>query len=191
MTECRFPGCDHPAMCRGLCNTHYTQLKKARWDESALRQIGLKPSLEERFWSKVDKDGAIPAHAPHLGPCWQWTGAGSKSESDRYGRFSIAGVMLQAHRVAYEMEVGPVPTGLELDHLCRNTFCVRPSHLEPVTCRTNVLRGFGPSAVNAAKEACDHGHRFTPENTYREGRRRRCRACARDRQARYQARLRA
>src|SRR5665647_2266757 len=48
-----------------------------------------------------------------------------------------------AHRWSYEHHFGPVPDGLHLDHLCRNTICVNPEHLEPVTQRENVLRGYG------------------------------------------------
>jgi hypothetical protein len=85
-----------------------------------------------------------------------------------------------AHRWSYEHHVGPIPDGLHLDHLCRNPACVNPDHLEPVSQRENTMRGTGFSARNAAKTRCDHGHRFTAENTYvdREGYRH-CRTCRR------------
>lgn len=70
-----------------------------------------------------------------------------------------------SHRFAYELLVGPVPEGMQLDHLCRNRWCCNPEHLELVTPRENTLRGVGPSAVNAVKTHCKNGHEFTPENT--------------------------
>jgi hypothetical protein len=94
-----------------------------------------------------------------------------------------------AHRLFYEQLVGPIPDGLQLDHLCRVRHCVNPDHLEPVTQTANVLRGIGPTAVNAGKTHCVHGHPFTPDNTYinKQGNRH-CRACAIRRAAEHKAR---
>jgi hypothetical protein len=109
--------------------------------------------------------------------CWQW-----KAAFNTYGY----GVMWvdakrrarQAHIILWEMFNGPVPPGLNLDHLCRNKGCVRPSHLEAVTSGENTLRGHSPSAYNAVKTHCIHGHEFTETNTYRfNGTHRGCREC--------------
>jgi hypothetical protein len=83
-----------------------------------------------------------------------------------------------AHRLAYELFVGPIPEGQTIDHLCRNRPCVNPGHLEVVDMRTNLLRGSSPTAQNARKTHCKHGHEFTPENTaLKQGRYRICRTC--------------
>lgn len=85
------------------------------------------------FLSWVDPDGPIPDYAPHLGPCTIWLG---KSQERGYGR--IWGQ--NPARVAYEMFIGPMPIGMEPDHLCRVRLCVRPSHIEPVTSEVNNRR---------------------------------------------------
>lgn len=100
--------------------------------------------------------------------------------SHGYGRLRVGGVTYLAHRLAYEVFVGPIPDGLTLDHLCRNRACVNPAHLEPVTLAENKRRGMSDPARNARKTHCDKGHEFTAENTYvtSEGYRT-CRACRR------------
>lgn len=100
----------------------------------------IRVSIHERFWTKVKlvKQG---------GACWEWIGT-----TDRNGYGHIWGGPgkgpLAAHRVAYELLVGPIPDGLCLDHLCRNTSCVNPQHLEPVTYAENYLRGKKPRPAN-------------------------------------------
>ena len=128
----------------------------------------------DRFWSFVQKDDA---------GCWLWTG-GSFS-SNGYGRFWYLGTKVQAHRWSYEQFVGPIPDGLEVDHLCRVRHCVNPKHLEPVTKEENMRRSPDhASAVNARRTHCVQGHEFTPENTWRAGRGDRlCRTCRRERRA--------
>jgi hypothetical protein len=106
--------------------------------------------------------------------CWLWTGATTTG----YGVLKVDGKRWLAHRWSYEQLVGPVPVGLQLDHLCRVRRCVNPAHLEPVTLRENVLRGVGPSAVNAAKTECQNGHPFNDANTCITAvGNRRCREC--------------
>lgn len=119
----------------------------------------------ERFWEKVEKTDS----------CWMWTATLIQSG---YGHFRVGDRMVLAHRFAYELEVGPIPERLTLDHLCRNRACVRPSHLEPVTMLENLRRGRA-GAYNAEKTHCKHGHEFTPENTGNYGGKRYCRTCRR------------
>jgi hypothetical protein len=113
--------------------------------------------IADRFWRLVDKTDT----------CWNFTGSTARG----YGQFSVQVApgkwkSRRAHRVAYELLVGPIPEGLQLDHLCRNRRCVNPDHLEPVTNRVNTLRGVTIVAAHAGKTHCDNGHEFTPENTY-------------------------
>lgn len=70
--------------------------------------------------------------------CWDWVGARGQ---DGYGRLREGATTIQAHRWSYEIAKGPIPTGLVIDHLCRNTGCVNPDHLEPVTTAQNTQRG--------------------------------------------------
>ena len=99
--------------------------------------------------------------------CWEWVGSTSESRGRRhYGILWVGGKNKKAHRVVYEELVGPIPEGLTLDHLCKNTICVNPSHLGPVTIAENILRGVGPPAQNSRKTHCIHGHEFNEENTY-------------------------
>ena len=131
-------------------------------------------SKQERFWARVDTSGP---------GCWEWRGGVS---SEGYGEFyrslgEEGGRTMRAHRYAYEVCVGPIPEGLQLDHLCRNRRCVRQSHLEAVTLTENVMRGNGAAANNARKTHCRRGHPFTTDNTvyaHTSGRAyRTCRTC--------------
>lgn len=109
--------------------------------------------------------------------CWLWCG---RRDRDGYGRAYYAGRSWLAHRLAYELCVGPIPPGLELDHIvCDRPGCIRPDHVRPSTHYENTMRGNSPAARNARKRACDHGHAFDAQNTYRLRNRRYCRACNR------------
>lgn len=114
--------------------------------------------------------------------CWVWTGSISIRG---YGKcHSRTRNTTYAHRLVYMELVGPIPEGLELDHLCRNTRCVNPDHLEPVTRLENMRRRY------AIQTHCINGHEYTPENTYTDRRGRHdCRACIRERVRKYKARL--
>lgn len=118
--------------------------------------------------------------------CWEWRGHRGRGGYG-YMRRSATGRPGHAHRAAYELFVGPIPTGLHLDHLCRNPGCVNPAHLEPVTPHENALRG-----ERATRTHCEAGHEYTPDNLFRGPYGdRRCRACKRRHNADYRARRRA
>jgi hypothetical protein len=139
----------------------------------------------DRFWAKVDTNGPIPAHLPDLGRCWDWIGSLSPKG---YGQYKLDGRTRQAHVVAYEIVVGVVPIGKQLDHLCRNRRCVRPDHTEPVTSRENTLRGKTIPARFAAATTCKRGHPLTTDNVVPSATYRKCLICNRERErARQQA----
>lgn len=121
-----------------------------------------KKSYEKFFWSKVLKTET----------CWLWKGG---LTTNGYGRFGKK----PAHRKSWEYLKGEIPANLVIDHLCRIKACVNPDHLEPVTDRTNTLRGMSPAAFNARKTYCYRGHKFDVENMSYRKNKRHCRICAR------------
>lgn len=128
-------------------------------------------TLVERFLAKVDQSG----------DCWEWT-AGRSGEG--YGRFWLDGRVTSAQRVAYELWVGPIPAGLEVDHTCHNPGCVRPAHLEAVTHGVNLSRRRDHSKprLTSCRRA---GHPFPEHAASRPNGSRYCRTCnARNRAAR-------
>lgn len=122
-TCCTIEDCGKPVHSGGWCAMH-----RRRWNthgDTSVCTTNRYVSMTERFWMKVQK-----------GPgCWQWTGGAR----DGYGTFTEGskGVTHLAHRLAYELTVGPIPDGKLLDHRCRNTLCVNPAHLRPVTRKQN------------------------------------------------------
>jgi hypothetical protein len=114
--------------------------------------------------------------------CLIWLGATTRG----YGRVSVGGrggAFRLTHRVLYEELVGPIPEGMQLDHLCRVRGCCLPAHLEPVTPRENGARSNNFAGINGRKTHCLRGHEFTAENTRLRGARRCCIACDRIRRA--------
>lgn len=179
-TLCSVPKCNNKLLARGLCSMHY-----ARWRRTGSTHTD-NPNPHgtpaERLWRHVDKNGPLG--------CWLWTG--SINGHNGYGGLKMRdGTVILVHRLSYELLVGPIPKGLEIDHLCRVRNCVNPAHLEPVTKTENWRRGISIFAINARKTHCKSGHEFTTENTYimADGGRS-CRICMRRYQSEYQERKR-
>jgi len=134
------------------------------------------------------------------GECWLWTGTktpggyaqaamSAKTRGDYTPGAKVVHVVV--HRWTYELHVGPIPAGLDLDHLCRVRNCVNPWHLEPVTRSVNLKRAVGIGSQWSKRTHCSAGHEYTPENMTRatDGSRV-CRTCRREISARYAARQR-
>lgn len=120
----------------------------------------------ERFWSKVDASG----------DCWLWT---AQVKQDGYGRFQWNERKRLAHRVVYEMLIGPIPIDRQIDHLCRVRSCVNPDHLQITTSRQNTLRGYSVCAKHSRATHCPQGHAYDATNTYTWQGKRHCRTCNR------------
>lgn len=147
---CTIEDCGKPAQARGYCPKHYRRWK-LNGDPLIARRYA--SSVEERVWAAVDKRGP--------GECWPWTAfVGQRG----YGQFPQSRTSsIQAHRIVYQLSVGPIPDDLELDHVCHNRDlscpggrtcshrrCVNPAHLEPVTGEENTRRVWARVAARKA-----------------------------------------
>lgn len=165
----------HTAITCPHCQQPFTPKRRAQQFCSLRCAYGSRTAnFVASFWGRVDRSGGPDS-------CWFWL----STIVDGYGRCRRQGRLVPAHRVAYEMTVGPIPEGLVLDHVkargCTNKHCVNPAHLEIVTHQVNLLRGDGASGTNARKTHCPRGHEYTDANTLlcqqRYGTMRICKQC--------------
>ena len=160
MTQmCSIDGCEKPLAWRGWCYGHYKRWQKYG-EPTGVPTGSPTRTLEERFWEKVDKTG----------DCWLWMAAISR---DGYGHISVDDRMVRAHRVSYELHQGPIPDGMQIDHVCHQTRCVNPAHLRLATNKQNCenrsrssngsgIRGVSQHPVTGRWRAdvCHHGRRY-------------------------------
>lgn len=141
-----------------------------------VRMDTLRPGTFVR-WSTRHRKG--PGWVVQENGCHRWTGS---TNGSGYGHVSVGGRLTPIHRARYEREVGPIPPGMYLDHLCENRLCCNPDHCRPATPRENTLRGDSTIAArNLAKTHCIHGHELAGENLIirPRGGGRDCRTCRR------------
>lgn len=165
--QCTVEGCGKRLNARGYCSMHLARLRSHGTLEIARPKYSGLPE-DVRFWKYVDVTDN----------CWLWTGCVDRTVG--YGEFgrSVTGQRIRVHRYVYELIKGPIPLGLQIDHLCRVRICVNPDHLEAVTQQENNRRGQSPTAINARKTHCNKGHELQGSNLIRSrAGRRRCRTC--------------
>jgi hypothetical protein len=165
---------------RGWCKMHYRRWQR-HGDPLTVKQI--QGDDEARVLSYIQVGDP--------GECWPWTGS---TGANGYGYTRLAGKQDLAHRAAYILFVGPIPEGMDLDHLCHvhdecpggdtcphRRCCNWISHLGPATSAANTLRGSGPTAAFARRDRCAKGHIYTEASSYlgKQGDRR-CRICRRE-----------
>lgn len=121
---CSIDGCGRRTKARGWCYKHYRRWWEKNRDTENVRLCAPRDPL-----TLIDTEGP--------GGCWMWTGTIGKKG---YGCIFISRKRYEAHRLVYELLVGPIPEGLEIDHLCEVHGCVNPDHLEPVTGSENIAR---------------------------------------------------
>ncbi len=165
---CSVESCGREVFGRGWCQAHYARWRahgdvRASTPVSA-SSVAMRP--DERFWAKVEKlpDG-----------CWAWT---ANKHTTGYGSFWDGGRTWRAHRWAFERFCRPLEDGESIDHLCRNTSCVNPDHLEAVTPMENNRRAaLGGAERGQQTTTCVNGHEKSVENVYRHGTSWHCRKC--------------
>jgi hypothetical protein len=134
-----------------MCSMHMSRL--ARTGNTDPRPPATPEQDAARFWARVERGTTTE--------CWPWLGV---ILATGYGQFRAQNTRFMAHRYAYELVYGPIPDGLELDHVwargCERIDCVNPAHLEPVASAENLRRSNAASAVNRRKQRCSLGHRY-------------------------------
>lgn len=163
-TLCAVTGCTRPRYKRyRICAAHWFRRHRTG-DVHAEVPIGWPRPVEGRFWPRLDQSGGPEA-------CWPWTGSRTRTG---YGKCSVDGRHVAAHRLAWQLTNGPIPDGLHVLHRCDNPPCCNPGHLFLGTHTDNVrdmlAKGRGratraprPSEVQGAPEALEAVSTSTPD----------------------------
>jgi hypothetical protein len=159
---CSVDGCDKKARARSFCVNHYAKWQRNGTPDGNPRISNRSLSLAARLERRSERD-------PVTG-CWLWQG----TRHGGYGYIQYKGRRQLVHRASYKVHVGPIPNGLEIDHLCGVRRCLNPEHLEPVTHAENQRR------KAETKTHCVHGHEYTGDNVGVTNGSRYCRACRRE-----------
>lgn len=160
---CEIDDCGLPVWKTRKCGSHYARWVRYRDPFHNGNAARKRPAID-RFVEKVYVNEKN---------CWIWM----SSHNPKTGRGTFRNEnkkMVSAYKWSYEYFNGKVPSGLTLDHLCRNPRCVRPSHLEPVTHQENMRR-----IPRVLRMKCRRGHDLEGENIVIRGKYRRCRICDR------------
>lgn len=138
--KCNYESCETPPRARGFCNAHYSKLRRegliqplpnaARKPYTLSRQI-------ERFWDRVEKTEN----------CWLWVGGKNRAG---YGRLDFGGKSMLAHRLSWSLEIGEIPEGAFLDHMCHEPSCVNPDHLRLASHTLNMQNRAGARVDSAS-----------------------------------------
>lgn len=171
--RCSVDGCGRKVAGSGLCGSHRRRMRTYGdpLGGDPIRHYSTPgpraSTVAERFWAKVH----VPSNPLD---CWEWTAATS---GGGYGVIQMAkGKRQYAHRLSYELSMGTIGQGLEIDHLCRNRVCVNPLHLQAVPASVNTRRRPDRSVTH-----CPQGHPYSGDNLYEYKGRRYCRTCQRER----------
>ena len=168
---CSIDGCEKSASTRGWCHMHYWRWR-THGDPLRLIGGGRRPvPIEDRFWAEVQRGGPDE--------CWNWTGYVERGGYGviAAGSSAVKAQRWKAHRLSYTLLVGEIPEGMTIDHLCFNTVCVNPSHLEVVTLSENARRS-RRSQFLRSKTHCPQGHPYAGDNlVIRPNGNRKCREC--------------
>lgn len=161
MRTCTIDGCTRPLLARGWCSNHYSLWYRSVHGRPARPKVRgitgeLTPQQIIGLWNRLWRNTMVDENG-----CWVWI---RQINASGYGQTTFLNQTCRTHRVAM-LVFGPTfDHDLTIDHLCRNRACWNLAHLEPCSFRDNVLRGVGPTAINAAKTHCPLGHPLSGEN---------------------------
>lgn len=186
LVVCKIGECGRKVKSNGLCAAHDKRRRDGSFLDSPIN------SVRKRGDPPEIKTSSVPCEiAGLIGDCWVYSGW--KNDSGYgivvIGRKNGKRVRARVHRYVWERDVGAIPPGMVIDHVCRNRACCNVDHLKVVDRSENVLENsLSPSAINKKKTHCNRGHEFTDENTYSyRPTSRQCKACMSERASRYRS----